>query len=300
MKIEFVAYSPARGGVNLAAVRGRLPEKLRAGLMQRPRDTGSIFFVNEKDPTVIAAFDEYFKVGRRGSDVVKKRRAEVDKDDLDAYSFYRISPDPLEWEHGFDAEFRLPQCEERPWPAREGVACPAGAGISPPYRVDEHKIGSKRQLAWVSYPQQQGVELFLRRDLYEVFRSEGITGLDYEPCGVQGKAKDEDVPFGALAHVLDGGGAYRALSVDRTRVCTTHRTLFGGAGGQVLCDGELRDLDFQTVRKVVVGKEVYSTWPPPWFVSKRAVKLLMSNHVVGLGRIALFLDAPFTPVLFDP
>ena len=295
MKRDFFVYVESKTGVDMTQIRFSLPAVLQERLIPNPPNIPFAIYVDSSDTTLIGELDQYLKIGKRNSLVRRFRQVEIDASHVEEFEWYLIAPDGFETPRDFSCTVERAHCAATTW-------CPFGAAIRPPFEMLARKLGRK-QIAWLGYPNQNTVEIFVHRDIHDLFVEAGITGLNYEPCALRKKVDGVEVvtpDFGMVAHVADGGHIV-ASSVNSKWVCPEHKYLsvpYSELRDPVLRREYLKPLDFQAIRRVHVKGETYLKIMPSWYVSRRVMKVLLEAKVKGLQRITTFLDEGFLPVIF--
>jgi hypothetical protein len=146
------------------------------------------------------------------------------------------------------------------------------------------------------------VELIVSDKLRTRFDECGISGLTYERCFLSTNKREESSPrpIAWLARVAEGG-AWRAEQA-RLPVCPHHQTVLPGKGGWItgrhFSEEELAPIDFQFLLMLEVSGRTYYSEPPIWFVSRRALAVILDERIRGMRTVTTFLKEKFKPVLF--
>ena len=143
----------------------------------------------------------------------------------------------------------------------------------------------------------------LRRKTFNIFDKEAVTGLRYEPCSVDNSNsyKAEEVHRGNLyIATVEFGIPQHASDIFPRSWCQEHHIIVSFDKCNLITRRkDVLDYDFQKLDRLIAKGQEYYYINPWWFISRKVLKILLENKVVGLKRYGIYLKQKFEPVVFD-
>lgn len=291
MIVDIIGYWSTKPSNPTETVRQRLPESLKARLLQGKKFEYGIY-ASSDDAALIADLDHKFRIGAR-NDFVKSRYVEVDKRSLDEYPFYHIDPAPMDHSAKVFFDVSPHECSM--------PTCPSGARIVSPIRVAP-RAAKRIGIAWIAGPWPTEVDLIVSAELRDLFEQENISGLRYEECEI-----------GSATAVIDASDTkvYRATIIPTTcyradeivlrfpeNYCSRHKMVTGPhIVNETMPLADMHESDFQTIKGVRVKDEEIVFFTPRWVISRRCLRLLLDHKVPGLGTPTWILNQKFRPLI---
>ena len=296
MHYETACYMPGKKTILYNTIRKQLPEYIKNELIRHPDNPyypdGLYVEVETYKTDVIAYLDKLFYIND-SYDFLKRIDLEVDKSEMPNFTHFEIFPNPLEWGREVFSNIVRPTCDTE--------SCPVGARMLSPVRISPKKA-KRIDIAEIGRPWGHERELMVAPWVRKIFESEGITGLEYEPCVLDdGKWFSEPpgpIPF--VARVIPK--TYH--SADDILVgkyyCEKHTIpMYFWLINEKISSGVLTDHDFQTIDRVIVKGKTYYYYQPGLIITRRVLELLLKHKVRGLLERAFFLKEKFLPVILD-
>jgi len=266
-----------------------------------------IVAIEAKDASALRAMDDYLKIGI--SDAWQKlRELEVDKSEIHKFSHFYVNPQPYDRgsaEPG--ASFKGDVYFHETRPTCHFNNCYWGARSSGPFEIAPKAlkklkhfgvgrlIGAWEARLWLMTPQVK-----------ELFESESITGLSYEPCILKGGGKEAiGTPPPAYVASMPSVSYSRAqhASINHpNKICPEHRYVSGlPAFGERYARKDLQDVDIQVHGGVYLesNRSLYRFRHGGIVVTRRALELMLEHKVSGLAGMTAHLKEKFLPVLLD-
>ncbi len=298
MAIEYFWYSPVikkRGGNHLGSAEmiKKMPANIKGQLLQHPAGGQDCILAETKKSDLVTFLDNFLKIEK--NEFGRTRHIEIDEDEIGNYDYYYIRLRVLNWGEHITYEFNRPTCKTD--------ACPYGAQITTPTRIKSEKIRSLG-LAKIYDIWNFGTRFVISEKLKEIFDSNGITGLKYEPCLIEYK-KDKKTEAKIFEDRFYVATIVPAMSQRADRIflyswCKKHSTIISyDACNLTYVRDNMIEGDFQIVDRIIVkGKEYYYILPF-WFVSRKVLNILLENKIADMRPIGLYLKKSFMPVPFD-
>lgn len=294
MRIETAAYIPLEPPFMLAddVIRG-LPDWVRAELIRYPRQ---LYVTVETHKTeVVEYLDRLFEIGESYR-FRKNVRLEIDQSEIQHFSQFHVSMRALECRRDYHASVVRPTCMSD--------GCCEGSRLVLPLRIPAKKV-KKIGIAQVHRPWGGGkptvfvVAAWLRR----LFEDEGIRGLEYKPCLIEG-ADSAGVPGiepPYVAQMKDKVDSFADAVLKLQYLCQEHAILSScRIVNPRMYREDFTESDFHIVDRLVGEGCAYRLTSPGFLISRRALQLLLKHNVRGLGLRTFYLKEKFVPeVLFE-
>jgi len=290
MKFDYISYWSAKPYVSVSDLKEKLSMSVQESLLQGEKFEHGIY-VETSATDIIKVIDEVFKIGKK-KEVTKFREVEIDKSEIPNYTYFRICPKGLE--HGRQVLFELirPKCKSE--------VCPWGSGIGSTITIKQNAL-KNLGIAQIGRNWGDKPELIVSSKIKSLFDSEGITGLEYEACVVE----DADT-----LGVSEKADAYLATIVPETyqladdiilkTYCEKHKIILDYEVFNIRFPKEaIIDSDFQLIKRVKVGRKVYTYYVGQWIISRKVLELLFKHKVPGLKPYGYVLGQKFLPFIID-
>lgn len=323
MRLERIIYY----GQIVALLREGFPEYVKKAILVRfpYHKQLSLVEINAECHEAVLYFDEILRNSVAAGECRRDYYIEIDKKEIPNYTHFGILPLWLGYGTQIFCNVHRPTC------TYDG--CMEGAELLSPVRVKK-KRASRLDIGTVDYVFNKEVILLISARMKRIFESEGITGLTYEPTeyvvlprrvhlftenGItgfrykEGASSDDDPAPGAetpfLARIPNA--FYRradamlpalhplGLHRDSPFYCEIHSTLASDysrfEGSRVPTD-EIGDLDFFQVQGVRIRDRIFNYDRNVFFVTRKALEVLLKNKAKGLCRTGRFLRSTFGPM----
>lgn len=304
MKIEYYAYYPIvktnkfypygdRQYPSISDIRKQLPSHIAKELMEgNISQNANNIRVEAKKTDIVAYLDKVMKLKK--NNFSKIRDIEITEEEIGNYDYFFIDLRSLDWGKQIYYEFTRPTCELE--------SCPYDAQITSPTRIRSKSIRSLNfGRVWDIW--KVGVRFIISEKLKNIFDSEQLTGLKYEPCLIEhqkGKKGEtqvfEDRFFVAeIAH----GIPQHASHIFLHEYCKKHSIIisFDRCNPFISRDAVL-PYDFQMINRLVVKGQEYFYNIPTFFVSRKVLEILLKNCKDNLRQRGFLLKKSFVPVNF--
>jgi len=291
MRIETVDYYPGKTHIRESDMEKRLPAHMRKELVQDARLVSAICVETSKTD-VVEYLDKAFQIGK-SLDYVKETHLEIDESEIPDFAYFRVDPRGLELGRDVFAELQRPTCKTE--------VCPHGAQMLSPVKISvkkSHRVG----IAIVGRLWQRTIELVISPSVKRLFDSEGITGLEYEPCELEydkgAPEHTETPPY--LARIIPRAEE-DADEIVLKEWCKKHSIIVDYIPfGRHIREGALSPHDFQMIDRVNVHGKTYHYVQPRWVVSRKVLELLIKHKIRALREIGFFLGKKFLPLVTTP
>ena len=290
MKFEYVIYAAASNYEHFCLLIRQIPKDIKKEFIQDPHLNETSVWVETKKTKVIRYLDKIFCIDQT-REVNKHIHLEVDKAEISNYLYFDIVPTLLEWDRQVFCDIKRPTCQTD--------SCPVGSEIVSPVRITQKK--SKRiGIAEIGRPWDNQRELIISAELKEIFDSEGITGLEYEPCIFDERDKMPGIEVSPpyLAHIKHATGQFSDDILVTRYYCEKHSIpLYFHLFGEKLTRDVLSEHDFQTINRITVKDRVYYYRRPRLIITRKTLELLLKHKIRGLTDPCFFLNEKFAPVV---
>jgi hypothetical protein len=291
MRYETISYYPLKPPFARDEIEKQLPDSIVRELLHGPY---LVYLIVESHKTdVVQYLDQKFRIGQT-KDFRKRIALEVDKSEIPNFSHFFIDPRALEWGREVFCNIIRPTCESE--------ACRFGVQMLRPVRIPIKKA-KNLGIAAIGRPWDDCVELILSPYVKNLFESEGITGLDYEPCEFYDAnvcdEPDLTPPYLAIVTTATGRLADDIVMGEGTFICKKHAYLniafimFNERTHREALSGD----DFQMTNWVIIKDKKYYYAAPRLIVSRRVLQLLLKHKIRGLTGMGFFLGEKFLPLV---
>jgi hypothetical protein len=277
---------------SLFDIKSQLPESIVDQLLPTPNKfCGPTLDIETNKTDVVHAIDEtWVKEGKLG----RNREIEVTKDEIDSYDYFFTDLKNIDWGNHIVYDFDKPGCSHE--------TCPAGAHITSEIKVKD-KMVRKYDFVKISEVWGMGVKFLISSRIKKLFDDNGVTGLDYEACGIISSNPTEIEKSGEATYsVAKITTSYTRVATDiKLRdYCKKHCIIIDATPINLRypVDPMSRD-DFQMQDKIVVGKKEYTFRSPWFFISRKVLRILLDSKVRDLKPMTLFTKNGCKPVPFD-
>lgn len=296
-KIEYFWYSPVvkkyrKPHIGIADMRKKLPDHIKNELLIHPFSEHSIL-VEKRKESVVFFLDKFLKIEKNVFD--RTHHIEIIEDEIDNYDYFFIRLRDLNWGQQINYDFSKPTCKTE--------ACPWGAQITSPTRINSRSIRSLN-LGEIYDIWDIRKRFVISKMLKDIFESEGVTGLEYEPCLVEhqkGK-KDNAKIFKDRFYVaeISPSIAQYARDIFLHHYCKKHSIIISYDICNVVIPRDVvLEYDFQMINRAVVKGKEYFYRIPFFFASRRVLKILLENKIRDLRPMGVYLKKCFLPVPFE-
>jgi hypothetical protein len=301
----------------LIEIRNILPDFVKQAIIKRPDDYygyyQSAIEIYAKDSKAVEYLDNELREWIASGRCMRRCRIEIDEKEISNFSHFHILPFVLSYGNSFIADVKMPDC------SIDG--CFVGSKLLSPIKIIKRKITGKIDIATLDYPWEKEIVLFLSARMKEIFESEGISGLIYEPSifiaaahrkkfvRIDGISKFihkeipvENVEFlespfiARIPHAV-----YREADWIFTEIrCQTHSVLESSLLGPVnsrIQKKEIGATDFFQVQGVRVHGKTYNDVRNWFYISRKALEILLKNDAKGLHRVGSIIKSKFAPVI---
>lgn len=289
MLYKTVTYMPLKPPYLIEEIKKELPDYIIDQLIQYPR---SIYVsVEAYKNEIVEYLDKYFNIGT-SHDFIKKVNLEIDKSEIYKFDYYNIIPRPLEMGREIFGNIVRPTCLTD--------TCPVGSRLLSPVRITTNKCKTVG-FAEIHRPWGQPVELVITSRVKELFDSNGVTGLEYEPCVINDDAlrneSEIDPPY--IARISRRIGMYAEDIKIGKYICEKHSILMSfQLFGKWISKDDLSVDDFQAIDKIIVNGRVYYFHNHGFIVSRKVLEILLKYKIQGLVDMGFFLGQKFLPVIY--
>ena len=161
-------------------------------------------------------------------------------------------------------------------------------------------------IARIERPFWLDIELVVSRRFKDIFESEAVTGLRYEPCLCAASDQRENAtePPAYVAVVVESTWQNARKETDFIALtrseyyCPKHHThVAGGWLAEPVSREALLDIDFQTINRAKVDQTELYFQPPQLVVSRKVLELLLRHKVSGLRTMTYFVKEKFRPLV---
>ena len=290
MKLDYISYYSTKPFVGFSDLKEKLPVSIQKDLLQGKKFEYGIY-VETSATDIIEEIDKIFKIGKK-KEVAKLRLLEIDKLEIPNYAYFKINPKGLE--HGKKLLFELtpPKCKSE--------ICPWGSGINSPITIKRKSL-KNLGIAQIGRLWSDRQELIISSEVKTLFESEGVTGLEYEPC----------ISEGENASAVSGkADAYFAKIIPETyeladdvilkTYCRKHGIILNYEVFNIRFPKKATlDSDFQSIKRLKVGRKVYTYYRGRSIISRKVLNLLFKHKVSGLKPYGYVLGHKFLPFIID-
>ena len=290
MKHDYISYYSTKPFVGFSELKEKLPTSVQKSMLQGEKYEHGIY-VETSATDIIEKIDKIFKIGKK-KEVAKLRHLEIDEGDIPHYTHFQINPKVLE--HGRQLLFDLdrPKCQSE--------TCPWGSGISSPITI---KQGTLKHLgiAQIGRLWNDRQELVISSELKTLFESEGVTGLEYEPCIHEGEYPtiDSEKTGSYLARIVPETYELADDIILKTH-CKKHHIILNYDVFNIRTPKEaILNFDFQVIKKLKVGRKVYTYYKGRSIISRKVLELLLKHKISGLKPYGYILGHKFIPFIID-
>jgi hypothetical protein len=271
--------------MTMGKIKDQLPRSVANELLEAPYS----LCVESGKLDVVQYLDD-FLVKKRGFG--KNRHIEVTRDEIVNYDYFLMDVASYNWGQQVFFEFNKPTCSHE--------TCPWGFMVTSAVEISS-TIVSAFDIARAFSIWDMTIRLIITRTIKELFEEKEITGLEYSECRVRNNDKytsNADKAF----YVAEITKSYcrKADRVNLRDYCKRHSFALDCQG--VSISYPIQELtssdDFQVIDKLRVDRKVYSM--RPWFfLSRKALQVLMGVGARGLKSMSQFTKGGITPVPFD-
>ena len=176
MKLDYTSYWSAKPYVSVSDLKEKLSESVLKSLLRGEKFEHGIY-VETSASDVIEEIDKAFQIGRK-KEVTKFRHLEIDKAEISNYTHFQICPKGLEHNRQVLFDLDRPKCKSE--------TCPWGSGISSLITIKRKSL-KNLGIAQIGRLWSDRQEYIISSEVKTLFESEGVTGLEYEPCINEGE-----------------------------------------------------------------------------------------------------------------
>jgi hypothetical protein len=301
--MEYFSYYPVlkkskfyptgnRKYLSIADIRKKLPDEISRQLVQdTPIRSSNCICVETSRNDAVRYLDRVMKI--KNNDFAKRRWIEIAENQVENYDYFFLGLRDLDWGKHVEYDVTRPSCAHE--------TCPIGSRRTSPVSVNP-RTNLGLSLARISGIWEMSVSFLISRGLKDVFDSNGVTGLAYEPSLINSEGDRKSRPTSLESHFfyakISNGLAQQAGEIYLHDWCKVHGVIVRFDIVDVCTPrSAILDYDFQMITKVSVKGHEYHYRLPHWIVSRKVLKILLEENVRDLRVITPFLKKPFMPVL---
>jgi hypothetical protein len=324
VRLEQITYH----GKLVASLREEFPAYVKKAILERPNSRSQIpsfLEINAEYHDAVLFLDNLLRDAIDAGECRRDYHIDIGKKEIPNYTHFRIFPLKL-W-HGTQVfcNVRRPTCDYD--------GCFEGAELLSPVRIKKRRA-SRLDIGTVGYAFNKEVVLIISARMKRIFESEGITGLTYEPteyvilprrvhlfrekeiigysCKEDASLNDDPAPgaetpfisritYSIYRHAADMflRHGFFGLRQDSPFYCEIHSTLashFLHFKGLRVPTKEIEGLDFFQIQGVKIQERFCNYDRNEFFISRKALEILLKNKAKGLCRVGRFLRSTFGPM----
>lgn len=273
---------------SVADIKKQLSESMVAKLLPPPNKyCVTSLYVEVDKVDVVKKLDETWL--KRGQ-LSKAREIEVTKDEIDGYDYFFVDLKNIDWGNHVLYDFDKPLCSHE--------TCPWGAKITSEIKVKDKSV-RRYDFVKISEIWGTGVTFLISNRIKKLFDENDITGLSYGTCELVSPNESRVESKYFIAKIIT---SYKreASDIKLRDYCKQHSIIIDATPINARYPiGSMSNDDFQMLDKIAVDNKEYTFRSPWFFISRKALRILLDNGVKDLKPMTLFTKNGFRVAPFD-
>lgn len=343
MKVETIVYDVLGASKNKALltgvkyepnivqkiieIRNCLPDFVKQAMIKPHYDPygyyQTVIKLNAKYRKAVEYFDNELRELIASGQCMRRRDIYIDEKEISDYSYFYILPEHIEYHKYVFADVKMPSCTKKilvSGSVEDIMDCFIGSQLLSPVKLKRQKT-EKYDIAVLNYPWEKEVVLLLSARMKNIFESESITGLVYEPAQfIKAAHRIDYVRSDGISHMI-----YKEVPDDNpvtlenpyvARIphkmyvkadkiffskfrCETHSSLDHEVGleNPRILKKEIGNTDFFQIEGVCVEGRIYPYNNNYFRISRKALEILLKNDGKGLHWVDSIIKSKFAPAI---